>query len=114
MKKKYAAYLSQELRLAGFVVDTEYTSRSLKAQFKQADRLKAKYIAVLNDEDLDNHEIKIKNNQTKEEEVISLDAIIYYLDEKLVDEMEDDCGCSDCSTHDHECECGENCHCHDD
>lgn len=113
-EKKYAAYLSQELRLAGFVVDTEYTSRSLKAQFKQADRLKAKYIAVLNDEDLNNHEIKIKNNQTKEEEVISLDAIIYYLDEKLVDEMEDDCGCSDCSTHDHECECGENCHCHDD
>ena len=29
-EKKYAAYLSQELRMAGFIVDTEYTNRGLK------------------------------------------------------------------------------------
>ena len=82
-EKKYAAYLAQELRLAGFIVDTEYTGRGLKAQFKQADRLNAKFISVLNSEDLNNNEIKIKNNKTKEEEIISLDALIYYLDEQL-------------------------------
>lgn len=93
-EKKYAAYLAQELRLAGFIVDTEYTERGLKGQFKQADRLNAKYISVLNSEDLNNNEIKIKNNKTKEEEIISLDAIIYYLDEKLnTDECGDDCDC---------------------
>ena len=114
-EKKYAAYLSQELRLAGFIVETEYTSRTLKGQFKQADRLKAKYIAVLNDEDLNNNEIKIKNNKTKEEDVVSLDALIYYLDEKLVD---DDCDCGDCHCDNcecgDECNCGEDCHCEDD
>ncbi len=108
-EKKYAAYLTQELRLAGFIVDTEYTGRSLKGQFKQADRLNAKYICVLNSEDLDNNEVKIKNNKTKEEEVISLDALIYYLDEKLTTEVEDDecdCGCG--HHHEHgECEHGE-------
>ena len=88
-EKKYAAYLAQELRMAGFIVETEYTGRGLKAQFKQADRLNAKYIAVLNSEDLNNNEIKIKDNKSKEEEVISLDALIYYLDEKL-NTMEDD------------------------
>ena len=108
-EKKYAAYLTQELRLAGFIVDTEYTGRSLKGQFKQADRLNAKYICVLNSEDLDNNEVKIKNNKTKEEEVISLDALIYYLDEKLTTEVEEDecdCGCGHHHEHD-ECEHGE-------
>ena len=105
-EKKYAAYLAQELRLAGFVVDTEYTGRGLKGQFKQADRLKAKFTCVLNSEDLDNNEIKIKNNKSKEEETISLDALIYYLDEKINASLdEDDCDCDDCS-HD------DNCHCH--
>ena len=100
------------MRLAGFIVDTEYNNRSLKAQFKQADRLQAKYTAVLNSTDLNNNEIKIKNNKTKEEEIISLDAIIYYLDEKLNTNLddEDECGCEDeCCTDDH---CDKNCHCH--
>ena len=106
-EKKYAAYLVQELRLAGFIVDTEYNGRGLKGQFKQADRLQAKFTCVLNSEDLDNNEVKIKNNKTKEEETISLDALIYYLDEQInasLDE-EDDCDCHDCK-HD------DNCHCH--
>ena len=37
-EKKYALYLAQELRMAGFKVETEYLNRSLKAQFRQADR----------------------------------------------------------------------------
>ena len=116
-EKKYAAYLAQELRLAGFIVDTEYTGRGLKGQFKQADRLNAKYIAVLNSEDLDNNEIKIKNNKTKEEEIINLDVLVYYLDEKITASLEEEyghCGCGDCdSNHDDEHEwCGG--HCHDD
>ena len=98
-EKKYAAYMTQELRLAGFIVDTEYTGRALKGQFKQADRLNAKYICVLNSEDLDNNEVKIKNNKTKEEETISLDALIYYLDEKITtDIVEDECDCG-CGHH---------------
>ena len=105
-EKKYAAYLAQELRMSGFIVETEYTGRSLKGQFKQADRLNAKYIAVLNSEDLDNNEIKIKNNKTKEEEIISLDVLIYYLDEKLNTGLEDDDECcgecdGDCCHHHH-------------
>ena len=117
-EKNYALYLAQELRLNGFNVDTEYTSRSLKAQFKQADRLKAKFTAVLNSDDLDNNEIKIKNNETKEEEIISIDALVFYLDEKLTTDEDlynydftsanDECHC-----HDDECSCEDNCCCDD-
>ena len=113
-EKKYAAYLAQELRLAGFIVDTEYTGRGLKGQFKQADRLKAKFTCVLNSEDLDNNEVKVKNNRTKEEEIISLDVLIYYLDEQIntmVQEDYDGCGCG---CHHDDCDCGEDsdCGCH--
>ena len=50
-----------KLRLAGFIVDTDYLGRGLKAQFKQADRLNDKFTCVLNSEDLDNNEIVIPN-----------------------------------------------------
>lgn len=109
-EKKYAVYLAQELRMAGFIVETEYTGRSLKGQFKQADRLNSKFLVILNSEDLNNNEVKVKNNKTKEEEIISLDALIYYLDEKLTIDS-DDCDC------DHECngDCGhDGCHCRDE
>ena len=115
-EKKYATYLAQELRMAGFIVDTEYTGRGLKAQFKQADRLNAKFICVLNSEDLDNNEVKIKNNKTKEEEIISLDALLYYLDEKLTSSDDDCCGDECCHGDcDDECccdgGCGDDCCC---
>ncbi len=123
-EKKYAAYLTQELRTAGFIVETEYTGRSLKGQFKQADRLNSKFTCVLNSEDLNNNEIKIKNNKTKEEEVISLDVLIYYLDEHLNSDLfgdDCDCGCGcqegvECTCGDdckckHDCDCDENCDC---
>lgn len=114
-EKKYAAYLSQELRMAGFIVDTEYVGRGIKGQFKQADRLNSKFIAVLNSDDLNNNEIKIKNNKTKEEDIISLDALIYYLDEKLNTEYdEEEYDGEDCNCGGH-CECDENheCNCED-
>ncbi len=90
-EKKYAIYLAQELRLAGYKTEMEYLGRSLKAQFRQADRMHAKFLILLNSEELENNEVKVKNNQTKEEELVSLDALIYYLDEKLEDEEEDCC-----------------------
>lgn len=111
-EKKYALYLTQELRLNGFTVETEYTSRSLKSQFKQSERLNARFIVVLNNDELNNGEITIKNTKTKEEEIISIDALVYFLDEKLgtdEDYLEDDCCC--CNHEDHECSC--NCH-HDE
>lgn len=109
-EKKYAVYLQQELRMSGFNVDMEYTGRSLKAQFKQADRLNSHFLLILNSEDLDNGEVQIKNTRTKQEDKISIEYIMYYLDEQLVDDEDEhcDCGCE----HDH-CTCGDDCSCHE-
>ena len=122
-EKEYAITLVQELRMSGFKVDTEYTGRSLKSQFKQADNLNAKYLIILNDEDLKNDTVKVKNNKTKDEAEVELDYLMYYLDEVLADDSEEcDCGCG--CEHDHKeehecdcgdaCDCGEECHCHEE
>lgn len=108
-EKKYAAYLTQELRMASFTTDTEYTSRSLKSQFKQAERLNSKFVIILNSEELNDGMVKIKNTKTKEEELVSLEYLIYYLDEALSDQSEND---FDFSTFQKEIELNhEECHC---
>ena len=66
LEKEYAIALTQDLRLNGFRVDTELTGRSLKGQFKQADRLNPKFLIILNQEDLVAGEIQVKDNTTKE------------------------------------------------
>lgn len=108
-EKKYAAYLANDLRMNGFIVETDYLNRGLKAQFKQADRLNSKFAIVLNSDDLKNNEVKIKNNKTKDEEIVSLDALIYYLDENLTEDDECECGCD--HDEEHECNCGNECKC---
>ncbi len=85
-EKLNALYLTQELRMNGFTVETEYLGRGLKGQFKQADRLQSKYLLLLNSDDLKENVVTVKNNKTKEEEKIDLDYLIYYLDEHLEEE----------------------------
>lgn len=123
-EKDYATTLVQELRMSGFSVETEYTSRGLKGQFKQADRLNSRFLIILNDADLENNQVKIKNNKTKEEELVDIDYILYYLDEHLAseDDLDSDCGCGCGHEHEegHECHCGgkgncgsgDHCDCH--
>lgn len=79
-EKEYAVSLNQALRLNGFVSDMEYTSRNLKGQFKQADRLKSRFLIILNDEDIKEGKIKIKDNLTKEEKLITEAELIDFLD----------------------------------
>ena len=111
-EKKYAAYLTNLLRMSGFIVETDYLNRSLKAGFKQADRLNSKFTIVLNSSDLENNEVKIKNNKTKTEEIVNIDALIYYLDENLSDVSDCDCH-DDNSKCDDECSCNHKCNCKD-
>ncbi len=82
-EKEYAMALTQDLRLNGFKVETEYMERGLKGQFKQADRLNAKFLIILNDEDLVAGEIQVKDNMTKETTMVKEAEIDDYLDLNL-------------------------------
>lgn len=79
-EKETAAYLTQNLRLNGFIAETDEMQKSLKAQFKSVDRFNSKYFCVLNDEDLKKNEVVLKDNKTKEEERVNINDLVDYLD----------------------------------
>lgn len=104
-EKKNAVYIADELRRAGYVVETDYNNKSLKAQFKRADYFNSSYLIILNSDDLNEGVVTIKNNKTKEEEKVEMEYLIYYFDEHIDDNFidnDEDCNCSDCSCHNHE------------
>ncbi|HJV31598.1 MAG TPA: histidine--tRNA ligase [Bacillales bacterium] len=79
--KDYTVGLLQRLRMNGFSAERDYLDRKVKAQFKAADRLKAKFVAVLGEDELNNNKINVKNMETGEQVEIELDALISYLQE---------------------------------
>ena len=79
-EKDYAVSLNLALRMNGFTSDMEYMSRNLKGQFKQADRFNAKFLIILNSEDIAQGKVKIKDNATKEEQLVSEADLIDFLD----------------------------------
>ncbi len=79
-EKETAAYLTQELRINGFIAETDTMNKSLKSQFKSVERYNSKYLIVLNDEELRSNKVTIKDNKTKEEEQIGINDLIDYLD----------------------------------
>ena len=79
-ERETAQYLAQELRLNGFIVETDLMGKALKGQFKSVDRFNSKYLIVLNDEDLQKNEVVLKDNKTKEEERMSTTEIVEFLD----------------------------------
>ena len=97
--------LTQTLRMNGFVAETDYLNRTLKGNFKQADRLGAKFVVLLGEDEQKEHIYTIKNNQTKEEYKIDQDYIVMFLDEKL-EEIE-------VENSEHTCQHGHECHCHE-
>lgn len=72
--------LVNNLRLNGFSVETDYLDKNLKAQFKQIERLNPKYFVIIGDEELLSNKVKIKDNDTKEEQEIDLFDLVDFLD----------------------------------
>jgi histidyl-tRNA synthetase len=79
--KDYTVGLLQKLRLAGVSAERDYLNRKIKAQFKAADRLNAKYVAVLGDDELTNNKINLKNMATGEQMEIELTRFVEYIQE---------------------------------
>lgn len=80
--KDYTVGLLQQLRNAGFSAERDYLNRKVKAQFKAADRLNAKYVAVLGDEELNSNNISVKKMDTGEQVEVALDSLVAFLQER--------------------------------
>lgn len=73
---KASAYkVVKELRDAGIVVETDYMSRSVKAQMKYANKIGAKNTVIIGGDELASNKAVIKNMDTHEQTEVALDKI---------------------------------------
>lgn len=62
--------LAMALREQGISAETDFEGKSLKAQMRAADKLGAKYVAIIGEDEIKNHSITLRNMGTKEQSVI--------------------------------------------
>ncbi|MDY2779954.1 MAG: histidine--tRNA ligase [Bulleidia sp.] len=67
--------IANKLRDKGYKCEVNMTARSLKAQFKSADRNKAKYIIIFGEDELKEGVVNLKNTATREQVTVSIDDI---------------------------------------
>ena len=75
--------ITQELRAAGIVTEADYQGRSLKAQFKQADKVGAKLILVLGGDELAAGKVKVRDMESHEEVLADLANVVEAVRERL-------------------------------
>ncbi|QWC00619.1 histidine--tRNA ligase [Mycoplasmatota bacterium] len=68
-----------DLRMSGVLVDYDFLNRSLKAQFKQADRLNARFYLIYGDKEAKAGMINIKDAQSGEQESVKIEEIYQYI-----------------------------------
>jgi len=67
--------LLNEARARGIVAEKDYGGRKMKAQLKSADRLAARYAAILGDDELARGEIVLKSLATGEQRTVALESL---------------------------------------
>ncbi|MBP2642306.1 MAG: Histidyl-tRNA synthetase [Firmicutes bacterium] len=78
--------LAAKLRHNHIACELDYSERSLKAQFKQANRSFARWVAVIGEEEAAQNKVMLKDMQSGDQQLISQDDLIT----KIKTEMEDD------------------------
>jgi histidyl-tRNA synthetase len=73
--KKKALQLTHELRKKHIHSCTDLLGKSVKAQMKYADKIKAKYSAIIGDQELETTTLTVKNMRTGENVTVSFDDI---------------------------------------
>ncbi|MCL7746937.1 histidine--tRNA ligase [Halalkalibacter alkaliphilus] len=82
--KEKTVELLYQLRRAGISADKDYLDKKMKAQFKAADRLQARFTAILGDDELSQGKINVKEMETGEQSEIDLASFIDYIKGKTV------------------------------
>ncbi len=73
-ENEMALELSQELRKKGYVIEKDICERSFNSQMKYANKINAKYLIVIGENELQTNKVKIKEMKTGDEKEISLNV----------------------------------------
>ncbi|MBF0710798.1 histidine--tRNA ligase [Gemella sp. GL1.1] len=79
----YAVKLTNDLRLAGFKVQSDYFDKKMKSQMKLADRYKARYTIIIGDKEIEEDKLLVKDMANFSQEEVSLADLELYLEKQL-------------------------------
>ena len=81
---KEAYRLVNQLHLQGIRAELDYEGKSLKSQMRRADKLKARYVLILGEEELKRGRAVLRNMETKSQEEIPLQGLVDTLGKKIL------------------------------
>ena len=81
---KEAYRLANQLHLERIRAELDYEGKSLKSQMRRADKLKARYVLILGEDELRRGKTMLRNMETKSQEEISIDKLLEILKSKIV------------------------------
>ncbi|SVA48211.1 uncharacterized protein METZ01_LOCUS101065 [marine metagenome] len=75
---KTGMIVANQLRQSGFRVEMDSLRRSMKSQLREANKMRAKYTAILGEEELKSKKITIKEMGTGDQKTIEIDSILSF------------------------------------
>ena len=81
---KEAYQLVNQLHLEGIRAELDYERKTLKSQMRRADKLKARYVLILGEEELKKGRAVLRNMETKSQEEIPMQGIVDTLKSKVL------------------------------
>ena len=78
-EKLTAIRLIQDIRWSEITAEMDYLEKNLDEQLNEADKLNARMVILLNNEDLQKGMITVKDNLTKEETKVDESEILDYI-----------------------------------
>lgn len=81
--RKQGLYWTQKFRDSGFRAEQDFLNRSIKAQFREANRQKARFVLVLGENELEEQVFSVKSMDKGEQVNIAFDGITEFLKEKM-------------------------------
>ncbi|MCK5420239.1 MAG: histidine--tRNA ligase, partial [Desulfobacterales bacterium] len=69
----------------GVRAELDFGGKSLKSQMKQANRLEARYVLIVGDDELKMGEAILRNMQTKDQVSVPLDGLVENIKEKFLE-----------------------------
>jgi histidyl-tRNA synthetase len=80
---KEAYRIVNQLHLEGIRAELDYEGKSLKSQMRRADKLKARYVLILGEDELKRGKAALRNMETKSQEEIAISNIFAVLKDKV-------------------------------
>ena len=74
--KKLGVELLLNIRKSGYAAEMDYIGKSLKSQMKEADRIKAKYVLILGEDEIKSGKAVLRNMETAEQGEVLLDKVL--------------------------------------